>query len=627
MVKMTMLRSYLLGLTAAVMLVICRPVAAADMDELLDLVPADSEMFAVVPSLSGMNDNIAKLSVATGWEEMAPGSENLLQQVKSAIGLGEGVNDAGAMIAIVGINEKGMEDERTYWLVPVSDYKTFVETKGGSASEAVTSIGLKQEGDTFAKKYGDYALLSPSRKAIDAYQPGKASAVFLRNIGKAGTDYTEKADLFIYVDASTLAETFGPMAIDQMMRDAEESIKPGAPDFEQQQKMVLAYTELVQNLFKTIAQDADAVGFAVRVNENGIVVSESLGFKPESEISSFLPGGPSTAQSLLAQMPAQPWIFTSTIDFKSFNYAKVFEDVKKYFGPLNPLINEMYTAATPIIDKTEGQTTVLYVPNQTSVGGLLNQVQFYKTDNTDALIGDIKGYMQKLGEVRLPRKDFGMAERQIEEENMLPEPEMGFITSWTDDVLDLDGVKVSQYSFTMSLSPEMMQQMGPMAFLLGQGYNGYVAAKDGYVIQTTTLDQQLLQKALDNIGKMDGLGGIDEITRTRAAYLPKNAAMEMYLNISGIANAANNYLPLFEMPPIQVPAGLTPVAMAMGIEDNSTVLVTYVPSDNIKFLIDTVKTLQQTQEVAPPPPGYGPGVPLAPGNNGNESSSPPPPIY
>ena len=191
---------------------------------------------------------------------------------------------------------------------------------------------------------------------------------------------------------------------------------------------------------------------------------------------------------------------------------------------------------------------------------------------------------------------------------------MTYVTTYTENALQIDGVRVDQFQMSMNMPPEVMAQMaqaGPMAAMMmgGMNYQGYMAAKGNYVIATTVLDPQVVTKALAAVDQDSGIGAAGPIAQMRDAALPPDCMMEGYLSIDGLAQTANNFvIPMFGMQPIQVPDDVPPLSLAAGIEDSGLAKRIYLPKASLKFIAETVMNMQtQMQQGGPGGPGGYPG--------------------
>ncbi|QDU32535.1 hypothetical protein KS4_05670 [Poriferisphaera corsica] len=598
------------ALVGAAMMMCTSMVAQADLNEVLEKVPADSDMFVAVSNLAEMNAKIAKMAEQTGLADLSPEMLDVLGQFKMAAGLEAGVNDNGSMLFVINLpTEDNKDGDRAYWLLPVNDYDAFVTSMGGNANAAITQITLMDENDTYVKQIDGYAVMSSNRELVEAYKPGNMATKIKARIGKAGQKYVDSADVMFFIDAPRMAEEFGPMLIAEIQQELNRSMERSAPA-EQIQQMQAGQLMLT-SMLRVAEEDLDGLAVLAEIKDDGISFAQPTGFKAGSEASKILLGGKSNAASLLGKVPANPYLFAASVDLTTMDYLKLSDLMIETVGQANPMVAQMYEGTDAIIEQVEGQSVAMYVPDQMALvaGNFLNQVTVYKAKDADKLIAATKAYMSKLNGA-----EFNIMPGT---EGDLNAPKMSFETEWNDKALELGDVDVAQYAFTMQMPPEMLQG-NPMAMMMGSGYSGYMAAKGDYVVQTTTLDQALLSKVLENLDKNNGLGSESAIVNARKAYIPANSTLEGYVNLGGIADMANMFIPMMGMPPVQVPEALTPITIGVVVDENSSVSVSHLPADNVKFIVDAAKSVMMMQQQM---------MPGMQGPMGEPGQAPPAPFY
>ncbi len=131
--------------------------AAVRAEGVLDHVPPDAMGFAVVRNLAATNDKLeGVMNLFAGLSEVPPPAP--LALIKSATGLGDGLNEAGdALLAVLpgGENAAG---PRPLLLLPVSDYAALASSINGDATGAIGRVTIAGE-EVLVAKRGDYALL------------------------------------------------------------------------------------------------------------------------------------------------------------------------------------------------------------------------------------------------------------------------------------------------------------------------------------------------------------------------------------------------------------------------------------------------------------------------------------
>ena len=249
---------------------------------------------------------------------------------------------------------------------------------------------------------------------------------------------------------------------------------------------------------------------------------------------------------------------------------------------------------------TRGTASVFYAPEAAGMmtGGLFSTLTLYGTDDPAAFIAQQKANTQKLGELAVP---LAAVDEGVEDNDPAAaddpaageaEPqELRFDTTYAENALNIEGVKVDQYNITMRFPPSMTQQFNPMiAAMAGGGYGGYIAPKNDVVMVTTVTDPQFITRAINAVGSDEGIGTAGTLARLRDEQLPEDPMMELYISLDGLGRTANLFLPLLgAQENIDLPADLPPIAMGAAADKNGQGVAfrLFVPAETVSFGVDT----------------------------------------
>ncbi|MEM6854392.1 MAG: hypothetical protein AAF593_08285, partial [Planctomycetota bacterium] len=294
--------------------------------------------------------------------------------------------------------------------------------------------------------------------------------------------------------------------------------------------------------------------------------------------------GASASGALLATLPDQPYIYASSIDATQFGLTAVAEKITDALGGDNDAgFMAMYRESLSVMKDVKGVASVFYAPELAAMmaGGFYTSLTVYDIDDTDAFLANQKASLDKLGELKVPLPPMEAGQ---------PASEMTFTTTYTEKALVIDGTDVHQFQINTILPPEMMQQFGPMAALMGNaGTGGYIAAKDGKVLVSTVPDPQLITRGLQAVGNDDGVGSAGTIATLRDNALPDDSSMEAYLSLDGIARTANLFLPML-MPgagAVNIPEDLPPLAMGGASDGEGVAMRMFIPHALVDFGVQT----------------------------------------
>ena len=624
----SVVRSLKTSVAAAVVVTaaIVQPVSAQQAPAALSQAPQDAQFVLIVPNMSEFSGKLAMLNQSLGLE--LPEWSDALGAFKASIGVGDGMNDAGAAMLIIPDMASAIDNNQEPDIIlalPVTDYATFIssfqEDGAPPAGEGVTKITMPEGQDGFVRELGGYAIMSNKQQAVENYTPSGDAGAIAKHVGSHGQQYLADCDAAVYINLAAMAPTLAPK-IDEMLAEATDQFdqmsqngmgEPASLD------MIKAGMKLYAASAKAVINSADGMVVTLDMNEHGNGLTFAAQFKPDSPVMKYLPGAAGGTSAILSRVPVGSYIFAGAFNARAIAVADLFEEAMKELPEGNPQI-DLYRSALPMIKQVSEYAGVLYTPDPSALmggAGGLSVFATYKVDDQDTYLKEYKKYLTGLNGTSIPLP--GMPMQQQGQQNT---PAMTYITSYTDNALQLDGVTVDQYSLQMQIPPQMLMQMGPAAGFMQMftNFNGYAAVDDGHFITTTTLDQQLMQKALTTGKAGDGLGKAASLLTVREKTVPEGEIGEGYLSVSGIVDTVGPMVMMFGLPAVQAPQDLPPVGFGMGLKDNSVAARLYVPNATTKFVVDTVKDVQ-TQMSAPPPGPGGPGQPAQPGQG------PPPPPF
>jgi hypothetical protein len=568
----------------------------------LDQAPANADLIIVVPSMAGFSQQwgnfIQQLGIPSGPEMTDP-----LGSIKGEMGLTNGLRDEGAALVVLPDLVSAIQNnaEPTFaLLVPVTDYAAFVGNYGGTAGAGVATLTMPDGQPGFAKKLGDYAVLSNQQATVETYQAGNQGAALAELTGSFGKKYLDTADLAVVVNLTKLGPVLGPklqQSIAQFTQMFDMVMPPG------QAQMAKNIYTLYGEAGAAILRDGDGALLALDINEQGLTFNKAVKLKAGSPTAAYFPGGSST--SLLSKLPTQPYFMAWNMNLKALAMDKFMTTMSTALKALpaqggnaaagneNDLMVKMAALYDQMLPAAKTMTTTAgawYAPANPGMvmGGLLNMVCLTQSDDPQALVAATKQYLTGINNLQMP---------------MGPNAVMTMTTQYAPNEQQIEGVAVDRYSVQYQVPPEMMQQMQPMMMMMGgMGYQGYVAAKGKTVVVTTSTDLPQLQSTLTALGHDTGLGSAAGIVAARKA-LPENPAIEMYISLGGIMDTVGGFMAMMSgqpMPP--APADLPPLSMAMSIDRGSLGSVFHIPLRSAKHVTDTFLQMQ-AQRMGPPQPG------------------------
>lgn len=598
------------GVACAAVLSLLSPVMAQQAPAPLDLVPAGAQMAIIVPSLSGLSQKIAALNNALGLN--VPGMADALGEFKQNAGLTQGLRDDGPLVVslpqITGNPDGG--SPAFLVAVPVSKYGEFVRSLSGNPDNALSELKMPDGQNAFSKNIGGeagFAIIGAQKALVEGFQAGGGAAT-LASAGKVGARAISGSDVSIVFNVQSMAPTLQPMLQSAMAIAMMEATRgQNDPAMAATQK---AITGMYSDALSALLRDTAIAVVGLDLSEAGVGMSWTAQLKPNSYMAGIFTNG-SPAAGLITKLPERPYLFAMAMNFGNVNVKQMVTDAMAKLPEANvggPVVG-MIRSWLPLMGTIQGLSQAYYVPPGGAVGGsMLQSAGVIST--TDA-----RGYIQafQTQATALNGKQFPMGKPANPN---APVPAITFTTNYNANAVQVDGVNVDQYQVSFTLPPELAQQAGPAAMMLmgGNGYTGFIAAANNFVVQTTVPDMQLVKAALASIKDNAGIGAAGPIPAVRAK-LPPDAAMEAYVNLGGAVSLANGFLAAFGAPQINVPPDLSPIAMGLGVEQSGLAYRLYVPMDTMKFVKELSMQVGQMRGGAAPPAGggnRGGGAPPAP---------------
>ncbi|MEM1209380.1 MAG: hypothetical protein AAGI54_08940 [Planctomycetota bacterium] len=581
-------------LAAAAVALLARPAAG----DVMTMAPADTEMLVVVPNPQAMSDHIADLTDRLGVP--APGSQNVLGMMMGQLGDPQGVDRERPVAmalsnAAVAMSQQDESLAASLVFVPVNDYGNFVGSLGGASADGVTPLVLADGSEAFVRQAGDYAVVGDNEDAVTAYEPTDRAQQLLTNAGDYTAHLTDQPDLMMVMDMAKL----GPAMAEQMAAVNDQiqlggGMDPGAAD-------AMAANMASMEWFADFAGGAEGALVTANLAGDDVTLGLCAKFADDTPAASIFTGKPaSPIASRFAELPDKPFLMAFALDATGIDLAAFTQQFADAMPETAAAQRTMYEASLPMAEQVSGAAGGLYVPAVPAMGlsGLFDVAAVYEVDDADAFVKAFAEYTEQIDGLGMPIPVPGP-------NGEMTTADMVTRSSYTPDTLSLSGVSLGQWSMDQEMPAELMQQMGPMAGMMQQSYSGYVGGKDDKVFLTTGSDVALLQATIDAQG--DGLAGNAPVAKALANDALPDRAMAGYLSLQGIGEMANNFLPMFGMPPIEIPADAAPLGLAMGSSDRQMILEVTLPVESLAIIANEAMQLQAMMGGGMGGPGAGPG--------------------
>ena len=518
--------------------------AAADLPEVMDLVPAGSLGGVVAPSLSSLDRAAINLFTAVGMPVLSTPS-----QMFAETGFSDGIDHDRPFAVVVAPGPMDTDEPPMVIVVPTTDadalFGQFDATDAGHGM-----LALEMDGQTvYAKEVGNgYAIAGPVKDAVASFNvEGGQLGAHKSMMGQHAVNVAESSSVFGYISMPALA----PLIEDQWDEFEAEFREGMAEGMAQAGQMNPAMADLdpeqleaAADAFLGFAESFISDGmygvFGLQAGSMGVGAQMAMDFKPGSDTANMLKTG-GNSNDLLKALPDKPYIFAGAMDMSDSATAECLEMCSQFMA-LAGLDENAMPGLMGLIEGTKGSSSAMYVTEGGLMAGLFSgMLKYVKVDNTAEYIESFEQMTANGG-------------------GMIPVP-----MSFERNTGDLNGKPVHTWGVDIPMdhnNPMAMQMMQISQMLFGgQHIGGSLVETRGGFYQTMGGNLSIVTDATD--GKGGSLATNDALGQVRE-MLPHPATGEVYVSLGSIYNMA---APMAAMMGIQlntpVPQDLPPIGMTI----------------------------------------------------------------
>jgi len=584
------------------------PARAQAVPDVLNMAAADAEVILVVPNLAGASKKISQFMEALGMKDI-PEMADPLGALKKKLGITKGLNENGAMLVSIGGIVSAMQtgnEPQIAMLIPVSDYKAFIGNFDSKDEDGISAFALPNGEPGYGKSIGGYALIGPNKDIISKYKAGNAKDAIAKAAGTIGARHLASNDISIVLNLKALGAQVRPMLKD-LRAQADEGIEQGA-EFAPKQMMEMG-KGVITSMFDSLdalLRDGELVIFGGDMSTKGVGFTTTAQFREGSELAKFFPGGKGTAAGVTAMLPNNPYLIAMGLDVRGIDFKGMVDEFAKRM-PKDNWMADMLKSATAMMPHAKRIGQAYYAPaNAANLMMGLGGVSVVDTVDPAAYLKATRGYFDSMNKMKM---EFG----EFNGTNM----NFTFTTTYKENALspdalaNLGGAKVDEYVIKFNLPKELMDQMGDagnmVSMMLRQA--GYVATLDKTVMMTTTVDTNLVKVGVEAMKQGNGLGAANLVKQVREAGLPADSNYEIFINVGAFAGLFNQVTAMAQMfevpdfpqiPQLEVPNNLPPVALGGQVEKGGMSARFYVPMPVISWVKDVAMKIQGGEGAAPP---------------------------
>ena len=539
----------------------CSPSAVADrLEESLALVPSNAVAWAVVPSMSGLNADLADMLDRANRPELAVAGRPI-DVLVSQFGISAGFDERGSLLAWATSAEAMTEGEGVI-AIPVEDSGRFIQANFDPDPKEEAMAYRTRDGErVFIKSIETHVLIAPRLEFLEEWKPDAGTAAALeRGFGADATKEMRSTDLLIWIDGSVVAKTREAAIAAAEANDLEVGMAG------------LGGNDLIQRL----GDDAEDFVISVDVDALAIGLRSWTRFSSDgawSGLAKSASGG--LDRPLLGRLPKQAFYMAMGVDFAGFGGYQGMMDVLEILDVDTDVLPEWMAAIGPSM---RGMEFAMY-PSKLGVamGGALNDASLL-LDTTDP---------ESL------RKAIGTSIEGMEGVTGAIDRE----TVWETDVRQRKGGTADEFTMTTEIAPsdrrtdegtvgDASLQMTVEKMLFGpRGLKGLGQTIDEGYVMTFSRRPDVLQRSIEAGTSGNGLSS-DPVLTAMQSWLPANPDFEMFIDVGQLGKLARQIAALFpggagmipELPLSMPPIG---VGVSFGLVDERASLewAVVVPSE------------------------------------------------
>lgn len=575
--------------------------------QVLEQVPSDAVGVIEVKDLQGVSAKLAKFAKGLGIDQFDPRWADPLASLMDQMDLKQGVNKGGDM-AIAFFNPEGKkagrrnaaeEDDAAKQppfvvLVPTSDYQQFLgnfqDVKDAGNDLSQVSVPKNHE-KLFVAHRGEYAVAAMDKSLLSDHAGLKLK-------GPAAKEAQSK-DAILYIDLKALRPLMekglkqGKVEMDKAQQNQAGPNPFATP---QMKKMMEQYFNAADEFIK----DARSTTISLNLTDTGIGAAALTEFESDSYLGKLIAKVQNTDKPLLAGLPKATYfafggakltpevvtqLFTDFLEPLEKELAKQAkgEDVAKAFDAAKQVISSMNDIAAGYAAPA--------APNQ----GLVEVVAVAHGNAQEIL----KAQKQALPAVSAM---VGMSGPTVS-------ADVSF-----DATKTVDGVEVQPYTLKFNIKGNDFQAMQARQMLTAMygrnGVSGTMAAvNDNTFLSVQGGGGDLLSDAIaaakDNTDALSQMASLKQVS----SQLPHERAVEFYVALDNIANAAVKFMKQQGMPvQFRLPPNLPPIGVSAGSDESAVRFDAFIPTDLVNSMTAAAMQAWMQMNGGPAGAGHGGGI-------------------
>ena len=390
--------------TAAVLAVLAATSAWAA-EDVFHVIPCDAPAFVAANRIADTSAKIEKVAKQVGGKPV-----KLLDMLKEHTGEIKGFDDSRSAAVVLMPAKDSKEGPSRVLLVPVSDYKQFLDSWNAKPTDKIVEVTIADEPMLIAQR-GDYAAMVRKEVAGVDFRPGLEK--LLDSKRSIADQYPRMPAWLDENDVVAVATSHGVKAASEAMQQMLQQMKDVFARMNVAEDVIenqLASLEMCVKLAQLAEKEIDTVAVGARVDKQGNVhLSKRIRFTKNSDFAGSLAKLQPLEKGVLLGMPAGsfvlagggPWSDSVARNMMTFQFDQMKKSFEKTYGLDEKQADEL---AKKFLEMPKGVRSFSFVmgPGQPGEPPLSDTLALYNVDDAPKYLDEYEKY---LGAMNEPGKD------------------------------------------------------------------------------------------------------------------------------------------------------------------------------------------------------------------------------
>jgi hypothetical protein len=562
-------------------------------EDVFHVIPCDALAFVAANRIADTSAKIEKVAKQVGGKPV-----KLLDMLKEHTGEIKGFDDSRSAAVVLMPAKDSKEGPSRVLLVPVSDYKQFLDSWNAKPTDKIVEVTIADEPMLIAQR-GDYAAMVRKEVAGVDFRPGLEK--LLDSKRSIADQYPRMPAWLDENDVVAVATSHGVKAASEAMQQMLQQMKDVFARMNVAEDVIenqLASLEMCVKLAQLAEKEIDTVAVGARVDKQGNVhLSKRIRFTKNSDFAGSLAKLQPLEKGVLLGMPAGsfvlagggPWSDSVARNMMTFQFDQMKKSFEKTYGLDEKQADEL---AKKFLEMPKGVRSFSFVmgPGQPGEPPLSDTLALYNVDDAPKYLDEYEKY---LGAMNEPGKDSENAKKLF-----------------TAKKTEVGGRPALEYEMALPSAPKSpgMPGMPDMAETMKKilGSEGkmkflVVAIDEHNVAINLSGRAPIIMRAIASLKKpADGLAADAEIAKTTALLL-SDAQWVGYFSPSGAVAFAKSFIDAlgedtgFGKPNIPDFPATQPIGVAAKAKPGQLQIEIVVPSSVLDAIGKFVEQIQGEQ--------------------------------